>query len=207
MAVVVLPTPPFWFAMATIIRIGGHLTPAIPFVDRIRQTTSCTCRDRPRRGSPATSGAAGCWSARVRTRWSGRCSITCFLDEDGRPGAQRERDGIARARVDGDRLATDGQVDQRVEGVLLQVADDHLVHRAVERLDDVAQQVVGHRTLRRDVLDLQADGVGLVPPDPDRQHALPVLVPEDDDRVVRDGVEDEPLMVISICMFALRAPN
>ena len=37
-------------------------------------------------------------------------------------------------------------------------------------------------------------------PDPDRQHPLPVLVAQDDDRHVRDGSTISPLMVISICM-------
>ena len=53
------------------------------------------------------------------------------------------------------------QVDERVERVLLQVADDDLLHRRLQVLDDVAQQVVRHRPRRRDVLDLQRDGVGL----------------------------------------------
>ena len=51
------------------------------------------------------------------------------LDEDRRLGAERQRDRVARPRVDRDRLAVDRQVDQRVEGVVLQIGDDDLVDR------------------------------------------------------------------------------
>src|SRR6185436_11879299 len=103
----------------------------------------------------------------------------------------REGDRVARPGIDGNGLAPDGQVDERVEGVVLEVADDDPLDGAVECLNDVAQQVVRQGTLWHDVLNLQADGVGLRRTDPDRQHALAVLVTKDDDGIVRDRVEDE----------------
>ena len=115
------------------------------------------------------------------------------LDEDRRPRPQRQRNGIARPRVDGHRVAVERQVDERVEGVLLQVADDDLLHRRLEVRDDVAQQIVRHRPRRGDVLDLQRDGVGLEDPHPDRQDLLAVLVAQDDDRHVRDRVDHQSL--------------
>src|SRR4030095_3797369 len=62
-----------------------------------------------------------------------------------------------------------------------------------EIVDDVPEQVVRHRPWRGDVLDLQRDGVRLEDADPDRQHALPVLVAQDDDRHVGDGVDHQTL--------------
>ena len=95
-----------------------------------------------------------------------------FLDEDRRPRAQRQRDRVARPRVDRHRVAVHREVDQRVERVLLQVADDDLLDRRLQVVDHVPQQVVRHRPRRRDVLDLQRDGVRLEDADPDRQHLL-----------------------------------
>jgi hypothetical protein len=86
------------------------------------------------------------WGARVRM---------------GGAGAERQGDGVAGPRVDGDGAGRRLQVDERVERVLLQVADDDLLHCRLQILDDVPDQVVCHRPRRLDVLDLQRDGVGL----------------------------------------------
>ena len=98
------------------------------------------------------------------------------------------------------------EVDERVERVLLQVADDDLLHRRLEVLDDVAQQVVRHRPRRRDVLDLQRDRVGLedarprsaarVCPSLSRRMTIGMLV---------IGSTISPLIVISICMASYNA--
>ena len=50
-----------------------------------------------------------------------------------------------------------------------------------------------HRPGRRDVLDLQRDGIGLEDAHPDRQDPIAVLVPEDDDRHVRDRIDHQAL--------------
>src|SRR5687767_13934202 len=84
-------------------------------------------------------------------------------------------------------------MDDGVEGVLLQVADDDTIDPAVEVGDDVSKKVVRHRTRRRDVLDLQRDGVGLEQANPDRQDAVPFLVLEDHDGRVADGVQHQSL--------------
>src|SRR6185436_3211845 len=113
MAVVVLPTPPFWFAIATIMRVAGHLTPAIPFVDRISDRLHLVFAQvvrvealqpllKPLRARPLGRGLDG-----------GSALENVFLDEDGGTGPQRKGDRIARTRVDGDRLAADGEVNQR----------------------------------------------------------------------------------------------
>ena len=116
-----------------------------------------------------------------------------ILDEDRRLRPQRQRDGVARPGVDRDRLPVHEQVDERVERVLSQVGDDDLLDVRLEVADDVLQQVVRHRPRRRHVLHLQGDGVGLEDADPDREHTLTVLVAQDDDRHVRDGIHHQPL--------------
>ena len=59
-------------------------------------------------------------------------SMTAVLDEDRRPRPQRQRDRVARPRVDRQRLPVHAQVNQRVEGVLLQVGDDDLLDVGLE---------------------------------------------------------------------------
>ena len=115
------------------------------------------------------------------------------FDEDRRPRPQRQRDRVARPRVDRHRVAVQREIDERVERVLLQIADDDLLDRGLEIVDDVAQQIVCHRPGGRDVLDLQRDGVRLEDADPDGEDLLPVLVPQDDDRRVGDGIDHQTL--------------
>src|SRR4051794_28287605 len=112
-----------------------------------------------------------------------------LLDEDRRPRPQRQRDRVARPGIDRQRLVIHAKMNQRVEGILLEVADHDLFDGRLEVVDDVTQQVVRHRSRRRHVLDLQGDGVRFEDPHPDGQDPLPVLVAQDDDRCVRDGVD------------------
>src|ERR1035437_4867570 len=184
MAVVVLPTPPFWLAMATIIRGEArgdcsrlHLVLAEIVGIEALQPLLQPIGVRRLRHEIDRLGV-------VDDR---------LLHENRRPRPQRQRNRVARPRVDGHRLAVQPQVDERVERVLLQVADDHLLHRRLEVLDDVAQEIMRHRPRRRDVLDLQRDRVGLENPDPDRQDFLPLLIAQDDNRHVRDGIDHQPL--------------
>src|ERR1051325_10813285 len=79
------------------------------------------------------------------------------------------------------------------ERVVRQIADDHTIDLAFKVRNDVAEQVVRHRPRRCYVLDLQRDGVRFEDADPDWQHTIAVLVLQDDDRHVRDGVHHQPL--------------
>src|SRR5947209_15382173 len=115
-----------------------------------------------------------------------------LLHEDGGGHAQRQRDGVRGARVDGVLGLAELEVEDGEERVVLEVGHDDLEHLDLERLEDVLDQVVRHRPRRRDLLQLQRDGVGLEDADPDRQGALVVLVSQDDDRHVRNGIEREP---------------
>ena len=85
-----------------------------------------------------------------------------FLDEDRRRARSASRSRRS-ARVDRDRLAPDDQVDEGVEGVVLE-SQTTTCPRPRRGLNDVPQQVMCQRTLRHDVLNLQADGVGLAAP-------------------------------------------
>src|SRR3989449_6046774 len=115
-----------------------------------------------------------------------------LLHEDGGGHAQRQRDGVRGARVDGVLGLAELEVEDGEERVVLEVGHDDLEHLDLERLEDVLDQIVRHRPRRRDLLQLQRDGVGLEDADPDRQGALVVLVSQDDDRHVRNGIEREP---------------
>ena len=160
---------------------------------RSDSVTSCTCPCRPGSSysSHCCSRSLSCFSLERSTVLA--LSMTCSSTRIG----ARVRSASAIASLGRASIATGPaarlQMDQRVEGVLLQIADDDLLDRRLQVLDDVAQQVVRHRPRRLDVLDLQRDGVGLEHADPDRQHLLPVLIAQDDDRHVGDGIDHQPL--------------
>jgi hypothetical protein len=84
-------------------------------------------------------------------------------------------------------------VNQREEGVVLEVADHDPIDAPVEVRDDVAEQVVCHGSRGRHVLDLQGDRIGFEDANPDWENALSVLVLQDHDRRVRDRVDHQSL--------------
>ena len=93
-------------------------------------------------------------------------------DEDRAVEAQRERDGVARARVDRDILAVGACEMERGDiGVVAQVSDDDVVESPTEALDEALHQIVRERARQRHALHLGGDRLRLEGPDPDRQRA------------------------------------
>ncbi len=84
-------------------------------------------------------------------------------------------------------------MDDRVEGIVAHVVDDDLLHPRIQRLQDLLDEVVGHRPRRGDLLQLERDGVGLEEPDPDGQRALLLLVAQDEYGHVRERFQRQPL--------------
>jgi len=80
-----------------------------------------------------------------------------------------------------------------VEGIVPDVVDDDLLDGDAELLQEILEEVVGHRAGRWDVLDGQGDGVGFEDPDPYGQDLLVLGVFQDDDGHLRDGVYNETL--------------
>src|SRR5438128_2071125 len=129
MAVVVFPTPPFWLQMATIIGAGTRRTREY-YTERRREG------DLTRRGGclhlifPEIVGIQALEpllqpvGVRLLRREIHRLRVVDhrLLDEDRCPRPQRQCNRVARARVDRHRVVRQRQVDERVEGVVLQVA-------------------------------------------------------------------------------------
>src|SRR4030095_14765954 len=102
-----------------------------------------------------------------------------------------ERDGVRGARVDGVLGFAELEMEHGEERVLLEVGHDDLEHALCQRLEDVLDEVVRHGTGRGDLLELERDCVGLEDADPDLERSLVLLVAEDDDRHVRDGIQGQ----------------
>src|SRR6185312_9231402 len=109
--------------------------------------------------------------------------------EDGRLGADGERDRIGGARVDLDLLAVLENGDVRVEGVLTELGHRDPADRRAELLEHVAQEVVCHRPHRGLALKLHEDGGRLRMADPDGQELVPVGGLQQDDRLLADQIE------------------
>src|SRR5262245_26323891 len=114
-----------------------------------------------------------------------------LVDVDGRRHPQGERDGVRGTRVDRVLGSAELDMEHREEGVLLQIGHDHLEHARLQRLQDVLDQVVGHGAGRRDLLQLEGDGVRLEDAHPDLQRPLVLLVAQDDDRHVGDLIQGQ----------------
>src|SRR5581483_470090 len=82
-------------------------------------------------------------------------------DEDRRPRAEREVDGVARTRVERDLLAAAHEVEPRVERALLHVADDGAPQAGAERAEGAVEEVVRQRPRRRDARDVARDRVSI----------------------------------------------
>ena len=104
-----------------------------------------------------------------------------LLDVDRHADPQRDGHRVRRARRHLD-VAVEDQVG--VEGALLQVDDPHLLERMPKRGNEIPDQIVGQRPGRLDALLLQRDGRGLGLADPDRQIAVAVGLPQQQNRLV-----------------------
>src|SRR2546429_192485 len=105
--------------------------------------------------------------------------------------AQRERQRVAGAGIDHRQLAVAFDPDHGVEGVVLQVADDDLIHARLEPEKNVAQQIVRHRAGSLHFFDFESDGVCFVNADPDGEDRVTLHIFQDDDRHVRHGVHHQ----------------
>src|SRR5678815_1662818 len=113
--------------------------------------------------------------------------------KDRRPGPECQGNGIARTGINSYSLAAHGEVDHSEVSVVLEVANHDAIDPPLEVGDDVPEQVVGHRARRRDVLDLQRNGIRLGDTDPDWKHPLALLVLQDNDRRTRHWVNHQTL--------------
>src|ERR1035437_2031616 len=112
---------------------------------------------------------------------------------DGRLGAQRQRDRVARPRIYFERLAVARlDLNPREVGVFAQLGDLGQLDCRAELGQQIAQQVVRHRALRLDPFELGGHRGGLERADPDVQVELVVGILEDDDGHLGRGVERDP---------------
>jgi hypothetical protein len=82
---------------------------------------------------------------------------------------QGQRDGVA----DSGRHSGVPVEDQfGVEDVVAELGDTHLLQLAAERVDDVPDELVGHRARQRDALLFHRDRGGLGRPDPHREQPM-----------------------------------
>src|SRR5262245_1666006 len=90
-------------------------------------------------------------------------------DVNRRARSERERDRIARARVERDYAVAGADADAREIRVLAQIANLHGLDLRAELREDRAQEVVGHWSSGLDALELARDRGGFHEADPDRQ--------------------------------------
>jgi hypothetical protein len=108
-----------------------------------------------------------------------RCAIRslCFLEdrsehEDGSFDADRKCDGITGPGVYLGRLSICVEVEQSIKRRVAKVADDNLLNPDLELLEDVCQEIVGHRASWLLAIETQSNRVRLKNSDPDWQHHL-----------------------------------
>src|SRR5256885_3851241 len=135
-----------------------------------------------RRGTGLGAGLA-CLDRSERQQVLGR--------EDGSLEPQRDGDGIRRSRVHLNHGVAAVDVELGVVGVVLHLRDDHLAEVRAQTEDDLLQEVVRERSRELDAGELHRDGARLRRPDPDREHALPLLLLEDHHRRVGGAVEPQ----------------
>src|SRR6266849_5443971 len=102
-------------------------------------------------------------------------------NEDGGFHPQRERYRVAWTRVDDQRRAVRGKVDFREVGALFDFGDHHARYSSGKRLEDTAQEVVGHGARRFHPLQLHRDRRRFRLSDPDRQRQRFRLIDQQDD--------------------------
>src|SRR5262245_12152245 len=124
---------------------------------------------------------------------SRRSSENGVFDEDRHLDAQRKRHRIGGASVDRELLPVANDVNQREERVVPKVGDDHAVDAGVQGVDQVSQEVVGHRPWREASVQLLRDRVRLEETDENGEQPLPFLSSKDHDGHAGHGIPHQPL--------------
>src|SRR5213593_3067781 len=109
--------------------------------------------------------------------------------EDRRLEPERHRDRVRGAGVDLDHRIAAVDVELGVIRVVLDLGDDDLPEIRAQAEDDLLQEIVRERPSELHPRQLHRDRARLRRPDPDREHPLPFLFLQDDDRRVRRAVE------------------
>src|SRR5438093_8053327 len=110
-------------------------------------------------------------------------------DENRYPRAERDRDRIARPRVDRDRAVPAVQVDVGEERRVLEIGDHHAGDLPLQGFDHVDEEVVRERALVTLPDQLHMDRGRFVRTDPDREHAAAFDLLEDDHGALRSLVD------------------
>src|SRR3984885_1113314 len=113
------------------------------------------------------------------------------IDENRAVETQGQRQGVARPGVHADQLAFPLQPDQGVKGILFQLVDHPFANAGIEPQQQALDEVVSHGPRRRNLFDLQGDGVRLVDPDPDRKDGIAIDVLQNDDGHIRNWVHHQ----------------
>ena len=103
------------------------------------------------------------------------------LDADGHRGAQGQGDAVRGAAVHADEARGTAQQEDGVVDVVPVVHDVHAGERAVEGLGHHEQQIMRQGAGQFLAVEHQRDGHGLHGADPEREQALAVVLPQDDD--------------------------
>src|ERR671930_419819 len=111
--------------------------------------------------------------------------------EDPAAESNRERERVGRSGGHLERGAVPLEVDHGVEGALAELRDHDVVHRDGHLLEDVLQQIVGHRARRHDALERERDRGGLRLADPDREVPLPLGLPQEHDGLARGELDPD----------------
>jgi hypothetical protein len=112
---------------------------------------------------------------------------------DRRAGADRQRERVTGARIDLELAAVHAEADRGIEGVLAQLGHRDAGALDVELAQDVREQIVGHRTGRGRTLELHQNRRCLRMPDPDRQELVVLDGLQQNDRLLPDHVEANPV--------------
>src|SRR6266576_2782049 len=111
--------------------------------------------------------------------------------ENRRFEPQGDRDRIGRPGVDLDHRIAAVDVQLGIIRVVLHLGDDDLPQVCPQAEYHLLQEIMGERPRELHARELHGDGARLGGSDPDREHALPFLLLENDDRCVGRTVESQ----------------
>jgi hypothetical protein len=107
-----------------------------------------------------------------------------LLDKNRGPRTQSNCNGITGPGIDGDLVFLGLEIDETIISVFLEIVDDYMTNLAIKDVNEIADEIMGQRSMGRGFFQLKGYGVGFEWADPNGKGMLIFQIRQKDHKPV-----------------------